>query len=61
MTIRELIKELQKYPKDTKVATDDGTGYVAFDIYLDYDKSLKQIGIYAYGHDYGEADWNADN
>lgn len=61
MTIRELIKELQKYPKDTKVTTDDGTGYVAFDIYLDYDKSLKQIGIYAYGHDYGEEDWNADD
>lgn len=56
MTVRELIKELQKYPKDTKVATDDGTGYVAFDVYLDYDESLKQIGIYAYGHDYGEDD-----
>ena len=61
MTIRELIKELQKYPKDTKVATDDETGYVAFDVYLDYDKSLKRIGIYAYGHDYGEEDWNADD
>jgi hypothetical protein len=56
MTIRELIKELQKYPKDTKVATDDGDGWVAFDVYLEYDKSLKQIGIYAHGHDYGNTD-----
>lgn len=56
MTIRELIKELQKYPKDTKVATDDGNGWVAFDVYLDYDKFLKQIGIYAHGHDYGDTD-----
>ena len=56
MTIRELIEELQKYPQDTKVATDDGTGWVAFDVYLEYDKSLNQIGIYANGHDYGEED-----
>ncbi len=54
MTVRELIEELQKYPQDLKVATDDGTGYVAFDVYIDYDESLKHIGIYAYGHDYGE-------
>lgn len=47
MTVKELIKELQKVPKSTKIVSDDGTGWVSENIYLEYDEDSKQIGIYA--------------
>lgn len=47
MTVKELIEELKKYPKSTTIVSDDGTGWVSKEIYLDYDKSENQLGIYA--------------
>jgi hypothetical protein len=47
MTVKELIEELRKVPKSTKVVSDDGTGWVSENIYIEYDKGEKQIGIYA--------------
>ena len=47
MTVKELIEELRKVPKSTKVISDDGTGWVSENIFIEYDKDEKQIGIYA--------------
>ena len=47
MTVKELMEELRKVPKSTKVVSDDGTGWVSENIYIEYDKYNKQIGIYA--------------
>ena len=47
MTITQLIKELSKFPPSTIVLSDDGTGWSAHGIYLDYDEEEKTIGIYA--------------
>ena len=47
MTIKQLIRELRNYPLDTKVVSDDGTGWVGDKIYFQYDEDYQQLGIYA--------------
>ena len=47
MTVRELIEELKKYPKSTTIVSDDGTGWVSKDVYVEYDKDENTLGIYA--------------
>lgn len=47
MTVKELIEELRKVPKSTKVVSDDGSGWTSENVYIEYDKEEKQIGIYA--------------
>ena len=47
MTVKELIEELRKVPKSTKVVSDDGSGWASENVYIEYDKEEKQIGIYA--------------
>ena len=47
MTIRQLIKELRKYPLDTIIVSDDGNGWVGHKIYLRYDEEYHELGIYA--------------
>ncbi len=47
MTIKQLIRELRNYPLDTTVVSDDGTGWVGDNIYLQYDEEYQQLGIYA--------------
>ena len=47
MTVKELIKELEKLPQDTRVVSDDGTGWVGYGVYLDYTEEDNQVGIYA--------------
>lgn len=51
MTIKQLIRELRNYPLDTTVVSDDGTGWVGDDIYLQYDEEYQQLGIYARSKD----------
>lgn len=47
MTIKQLIKELRKYPLDTVIVSDDGNGWVGHKIYFQYNEEYHELGIYA--------------
>ena len=47
ITIKKLIKELQRFPPDTKIYIDDGNGWGTRYVCLVYDKDDKTLGILA--------------
>ena len=45
ITINKLIKELRRFPSDTKIYTDDGNSWRTRYVCLVYDKSTKTLSI----------------
>jgi len=47
MTVRELLKELKKVPKNAKVMSDDGTGWASSNVWVEYDEEENTFAVFA--------------
>ncbi len=47
MTVRELLKELRNVPKNAKVISDDGTGWVSSNVWVEYNDEENTFAVFA--------------
>ena len=47
MTVRELLKELKNVPKNAIIISDDGTGWVSKNVWVEYDEEENTFAVFA--------------